>query len=141
MAFLAREFELRRPIKVLLEGGYLGGRTGCRTVQQARDVIAELRSVQRWLALAGVEGFEGVISRDNPSEAVAQVGQYLAFLKELVAELKPEDFSGVDEVIFLLAVLPISISWRRLFAHWIFFCEADSFAERLLSHARFWHVP
>jgi D-serine dehydratase len=99
LALLAQEFGLRRPIKVLLEGGYFGGRTGCRTLQQARDVIAELRNVQYWLSLAGVEGFEGVIARDDPSEAVAQVGEYLDFLAELLAELKPEDLPGVGELI------------------------------------------
>ena len=99
LATLAQEFGLLRPVKVLLEGGYPGGRTGCRTVLQARELVAELRRVRQWLALAGVEGFEGVISRDNPTEAAAQVGLFLEFLKELLAELHPEDFVGAEEVI------------------------------------------
>jgi D-serine dehydratase len=99
LATLAKEFGLRRPVKVLLEGGYVGGRTGCRTGQQAREVVAELREVREWLHLAGVEGFEGVISSDDPVEAAAQVGRFLEFLKELLAELKSEDFCGAEEVI------------------------------------------
>lgn len=95
----AQQFGLRRPIKVLLEGGYRGGRTGCRTIEQARDVLAELRNVRELLTLAGVEGFEGVILRERPSETLAAVNEYLSFLKELFAELKSEDFLGVNELI------------------------------------------
>jgi D-serine dehydratase len=93
------QFGLRRPVKVLLEGGCWGGRTGCRTIEQAREVIAELRGVQPWLALAGVEGFEGVISRDTPGEAVEQVNLFMAWLIELLAQLQPEDLYGADEII------------------------------------------
>jgi D-serine dehydratase len=96
----AQQFGLIRPIKVLLEGGYPGGRTGCRTIEQAKTVLAELRSVRPWLVLAGVEGFEGLISKDTQSETLDVVGRYLGFLKELFCELKPDDFLGVDEAIF-----------------------------------------
>ena len=65
LAALAKQFGLRRPMKVLLEGGYLGGRTGCRTIEVAKEVLSELRSVRNWLTLAGVEGFEGSISESN----------------------------------------------------------------------------
>src|SRR5207244_7978518 len=61
LASLARGFKAKRPIKVLLEAGVLGGRTGCRTVEQARAVIQSLREVQDVLALAGFEGFEGLM--------------------------------------------------------------------------------
>jgi D-serine dehydratase len=99
LASLAREFGLHRTVKVLLEGGYFGGRNGCRTLQQARQVIAELRNNQDWICLAGVGGFEGSISGDNPAEAVAQVGKYLAFLKKLLGELIPQDLTSVNELI------------------------------------------
>ena len=94
-----QQFVLRRPVKVLLEGGCWGGRTGCRTIEQAREVIAELRAVQQWLTLASVEGFEGVISRDTPGEAVEQVNLFMAWLIDLLAEVQPEDLSGADEII------------------------------------------
>jgi D-serine dehydratase len=99
LAGYARQFGLKRPMKVLLEGGYRGGRAGCRTIEQARAVLAELRNARPSLMLAGVEGFEGVISKDTPAESLDAVNQFLGFLKELFAELKPEDFSGVEEVI------------------------------------------
>jgi D-serine dehydratase len=95
----AQRFGLDRRIRVLLEGGYRGGRSGCRTIEQARNVLGELRNVREWLILAGVEGFEGVISRGTPSETLAAVNEYLSFLKELFAELKPEDFPDVSELI------------------------------------------
>jgi D-serine dehydratase len=40
-----------------------------------------------------------VISRDNLAEAANTVDDFLAFLKALLAELRPEDLSGVHEVI------------------------------------------
>jgi D-serine dehydratase len=100
LAVLGREYELARPIKVLLEGGLPGGRAGVRTIEQARGVISELRKVKQFLALAGIEGFEGVISHDDPTEAAQLVSRYLGFLKQLLTELNPEDFSNAQEVIF-----------------------------------------
>jgi D-serine dehydratase len=52
---------LERPFQVLLEVGPIGGRTGCRTPEQAFEVARAIDSSGR-LALAGVEAFEGVIS-------------------------------------------------------------------------------
>jgi D-serine dehydratase len=99
LGLLAQEFGLRRPIKVLLEGGYFGGRAGCRTLQDARQVITGIGKVRHLVRLAGVEGFEGSISREDPTEAAALVSKYLAFLKELLAELRPEDLPGAEEII------------------------------------------
>src|SRR5438046_7326645 len=44
LAAAAREAGLDRPIQVLLEGGYAGGRTGCRDL---RTALALTRSVKR----------------------------------------------------------------------------------------------
>ena len=99
LAARAKLFGLSRPIKVLLEGGYWGGRTGCRTIEVARQVLSELRSSRDWLTLAGLEGFEGSISKGTPAEALAEVRHFLGFLNELSAELKIEDFPGASEVI------------------------------------------
>jgi D-serine dehydratase len=99
LASFAQQFGLRRPIKVLLEGGLVGGRTGCRTLQQSREVLAALRIAQPYVTLAGIAGFEGIISPENPAEAEAQINQYLASLKEVLAEITPRDLPSAQELI------------------------------------------
>ena len=99
LASVMKQFGLKRPIKVLLEGGYWGGRTGCRTIEQAKGVLAELRSAREFLSLAGIEGFEGSISKDSPAEALEEVRHFLDYLRALFAELEPDDFPGAKEVI------------------------------------------
>ncbi|HEY8815454.1 MAG TPA: alanine racemase, partial [Candidatus Dormibacteraeota bacterium] len=57
------ETKLSRRLQVLLEVGPKGGRSGCRTRDQAFEVGRAVAASQR-LELAGVEAFEGVI--DGP---------------------------------------------------------------------------
>ncbi|TMF29936.1 MAG: amino acid deaminase [Chloroflexi bacterium] len=51
---------LERRFPVLLELGLAGGRTGCRTRSEAREVTRAV-AASRHLSLAGVEVFEGII--------------------------------------------------------------------------------
>jgi D-serine dehydratase len=99
LASFAAQFGLRRPIKALLEGGLAGGRTGCRSVQQSREVLAALRTAQPYITLAGIAGFEGIISAEKPAEAEAQINQYLASLKEVLTEITPRDLPSAQELI------------------------------------------
>ena len=65
---LRRELEqmpLGRPFEVLLEGGVAGGRTGCRTREEALTVARAVTAVPE-LALVGIEGFEDVIGGGSP---------------------------------------------------------------------------
>jgi D-serine dehydratase len=50
---------LRRPFNALLEVGYAGGRTGCRTADEAL-ALARAAAEARCVRLAGVECFEGL---------------------------------------------------------------------------------
>lgn len=95
---LLREFKLRRPMRVLLEAGVRGGRTGLRTLAATREAIAALRASRDVLAIAGVEGFEGIIGLGTP-EGLSKVDDFLQFVGSLLGELKRDDFSAVDEVI------------------------------------------
>jgi D-serine dehydratase len=74
-----RSSGLKRPLQVLLEGGYPGGRTGCRTHEQAMAVARAVAAAPE-LALVGIEGFEGLINRPTPAETAAAVEQFLASL-------------------------------------------------------------
>ncbi len=86
-----------RPLPVLVELGYAGGRTGCRTVGQAIVVAEAVRSAPS-LRLAGAAGYEGGIGHDRDSatlDAVAGFCRELRKLGEAVRELAP----GLAEVI------------------------------------------
>jgi D-serine dehydratase len=96
----ARCYHSRRPIKVLLEGGYQGGRTGCRTINAAIRVVQALRRERDVLCLAGVEGFEGLIMGNDPTEITeTRVNEYLDFLIKLLLIIKPSDMPGATEFI------------------------------------------
>ena len=81
LADTARRKGLRRPLKVLLEIGFPGGRTGCRTVAAALDVAREAQRLRDVIALSGVEGFEGIIRGPTEDETIARV---TAFLQDMV---------------------------------------------------------
>ncbi|MEX2628745.1 MAG: amino acid deaminase [Tistlia sp.] len=74
--------DLGRPLNVLLEGGVAGGRTGCRDRESALAVARAVRAAPH-LALAGVEGFEGLIQAGTPEAREAAVAVFLDFLAEL----------------------------------------------------------
>lgn len=71
------------PLNVLVELGYQGGRTGCRSVAQALDLARRVAAEQGALRLAGVEGFEGLIRGDGAPENMAQVTALLDGMVEL----------------------------------------------------------
>ena len=70
---------LKRRLQVLLEVGFEGGRTGCRTPGQAM-AVAKAVTGSRHLALAGVEAFEGIMG------SIADVDRFLERMRELIAE-------------------------------------------------------
>ncbi len=94
----ARAFGATRPLKLLLEGGVEGRRTGCRTVEQAMEVARAVAAAPE-LALAGVEGFEGVIKGDTPAATAAAVGDFLMFLVEIAERAASENLFGPGPVI------------------------------------------
>ena len=49
-----------RPIKVLLEGGREGWRTGVRSLEEGRQVLAAIRKHPAQLEFSGFEGYEGI---------------------------------------------------------------------------------
>lgn len=72
-----------RPLQVLVEGGYRGGRTGCRTVEEALAVAAAVKAAAPRLALRGVEGFEGIPPGATVEEREGNVRAFLHFLLEI----------------------------------------------------------
>lgn len=80
----------RRPLEVLVEGGLLGGRTGCRTVEEALQVARAVKRSEPNLALRGVEGFEGIIAEATPAESAARVKSFLSMLAEIARRCEQE---------------------------------------------------
>lgn len=90
---------LDRRLQVLLEVGPTGGRTGCRTREQALEVARAVAGSRR-LALAGVEAFEGVIHAESLRGTLAAVDRFLDDMRELVMELDGAGlFAEVPDVI------------------------------------------
>ena len=77
----AERIALSRPVKLLVELGYVGGRTGCRTIAEA-VALAEYVNGSKKLHLAGVEGFEGLLRGESSEKTTALVS---AFLDDLVS--------------------------------------------------------
>jgi D-serine deaminase-like pyridoxal phosphate-dependent protein len=71
-----------RQLPVLVELGYPGGRTGCRSLDEALAVAAAVHDAGG-LELAGAAGFEGGIERGNLDATLAAVALFLSDLRTL----------------------------------------------------------
>ncbi|WP_246688604.1 MULTISPECIES: amino acid deaminase [unclassified Mesorhizobium] len=91
LAARVRETGLSRPLNVLVELGYSGGRTGCRTVAQALALAREIRATGGALALAGIEGFEGLMRASTNAETLSLVEAFLSKVVELAEVCAAED--------------------------------------------------
>ncbi len=76
-----------RPVNVLVEGGLAGGRCGVRDVATAVAVAEAVRAAGPHLALAGVEGFEGLAQTRDPARREADVREFLGLLGLIASEL------------------------------------------------------
>ncbi|MBL9036722.1 MAG: alanine racemase [Rhodospirillaceae bacterium] len=65
-----------QPVNVLLEIGFEGGRTGCRTLAEVEKLLDALPSHQARLRLAGIAGYEGMIATAEGREDGAAVEAY-----------------------------------------------------------------
>jgi D-serine dehydratase len=65
-----------RPVNVLLEIGFEGGRTGCRTLSEVEKLLDALPSHAGRLRLAGIAGYDGLITAKDGHEDGAAVEAY-----------------------------------------------------------------
>jgi D-serine dehydratase len=70
--------------QVLLEAGYVGGRTGVRTMESALAVLEAVRAHASLLELAGVECYEGTINLPDADETIRAVDRFLDFALEVL---------------------------------------------------------
>ena len=82
---------LNRPLPLLVELGFAGGRTGCRS--QA-DALAIARAIHQspYLQLAGIEGYEGLLVGKHRDQDLVAVR---AFINDLIALTQQADAEGL----------------------------------------------
>ncbi|HEV8391366.1 MAG TPA: alanine racemase [Dongiaceae bacterium] len=88
-----------RPINVLLELGFKGGRTGCRTLEEIDALLDELPSHQGRVRLAGMAGYEGQIATPSGAEDGAGVEAYFDRFAEAVQLADRRNAFMTDQVI------------------------------------------
>jgi len=99
LSVIARRKGLSRPLQVLIEIGFSGGRTGCRSVQQALDLAAEAYERRDVIALRGIEGYEGIIKATHDSETARQVDAFLDTVLECAQRCAERDLFAPGEVV------------------------------------------
>jgi len=95
----ARANPAGRPLQVLLEGGFAGGRTGCRSTDEALAVARAVAAAPQQLALRGVEGFEGLLAGGTPAEQDAKVAAFIDYLVEIARLCAGEKLFALGPVI------------------------------------------
>jgi len=99
LAEAAQAAGLNRPLQLLLEGGFAGGRTGCRSVAAALEVARAIGTSGNRLVLRGVEGFEGLSRGASPEDSEKQVADFLDFLVEIAASCEAEGLFAPGPII------------------------------------------
>lgn len=73
---------IQTPLPVLIEFGIPGQRSGCRTMDEVRSVLAEIGKNPHALVPAGVLGYEGLLETGDRTEESRSVPLWLARLSE-----------------------------------------------------------
>jgi len=88
-----------RPVQVLIEGGFLGGRCGTRSLSEAMHIARAVRGRSPYLALVGVEGFEGLLQYRAPDRREADVREFLRFLVSIAERIDRLDLFDARDVV------------------------------------------
>jgi D-serine dehydratase len=99
LAEAARRVELKRPLQLIVEGGFAGGRTGCRQLEEALAVAAAVKANEPFLSLRGVGGYEGLIRGDTPEEAERLVDRFLDYLAAIAVACDRQNLFGAGVVL------------------------------------------
>lgn len=87
-------------VDVLVEVGHSGGRTGCRSVEEARAVARSVASKGQ-LRLRGVAGYEGGIGHDREPATLAAIATFCAELAAVANAINDEGLFA-DDVDFVV---------------------------------------
>jgi D-serine dehydratase len=111
-----------RPLGVLVELGVAGGRTGCRTIEQALDVARAVASASPRLALAGVEGYEGAVPGADAATKERGIRDFVVAMADLAQRCAAENLFASSDVLLsaggsaffdLVTALPRTIGAHR----------------------------
>ncbi|VVE26359.1 alanine racemase [Pandoraea anhela] len=96
----AQRQPLDRPLKVLLELGYAGGRTGCRDDGDAINIARAVQDTGGCLTLAGVAGFEGLIPGATPAQRLSDVTAFVERIRRIAKRCDRKSlFAGAEVVL------------------------------------------
>jgi D-serine dehydratase len=98
LAAVGERLRAGRSLNVLVEVGFEGGRTGCRTNHEAMQV-AQAIFASSHLTLCGVEGYEGVVQGRSDEEQLQRVGGFLDRVVQVTKACAEQDLFETDEVI------------------------------------------
>jgi D-serine dehydratase len=99
LAEAARRSAPGRPVQVLLELGMTGRRAGCRSQDEAMLVARAVVAASPWLALRGVEGFEGIVAGTDRDDAENRACAFLDSMVETAARCCAEGLFAAGPVI------------------------------------------
>jgi D-serine dehydratase len=99
IARAVRHAGLTRPISVLVEMGYDGGRTGCRSIEDGLRVARAVSASAGALRLCGIEGFEGLLKSSTPEDSVNLVESFLDSVLALARACETENLFGATPVL------------------------------------------
>ena len=88
-----------RPLRLLVECGFRGGRTGCRSIEEAMAVAGEVASARPHLSLAGVEGYEGAVPAGVPAQQDDQIRAFVTFMASVAVAASTAGLIDADPVI------------------------------------------
>jgi D-serine dehydratase len=99
LAAAAADRRVGRPLDLLVECGASGGRTGCRTIEQALAVARRVAEAAPLLRLAGVEGYEGSVPGATPHEQEARIAEFVAFMAEVASRCVAHGLVDADPML------------------------------------------
>lgn len=89
-----RRLSIERPMQLLLEHGYMGGRAGTRSQHQLYELAESVRMLTS-VRIAGVAGYEGQMPLDGGAEPM-HIRPYLAEIRDLATGLYDRGMAGPD---------------------------------------------
>lgn len=98
LAAAHRAREAAAPLRVLVEMGVAGGRTGVRDTEAALALARHIAGSGE-LVLAGIEGYEGIVPGADQAARENAVSAMMATLLELARRCDAENLWGCDEIL------------------------------------------
>jgi D-serine dehydratase len=95
----AMQAAIGRPLQVLLEVGQSGGRAGTRTFEHAIEIAKAVASAQPYLALRGIEGYEGILPGANAPDMERRVSQLMRDMSEIAVGCNREGLFSSEPII------------------------------------------